>query len=185
MCQTYGSSRRLVQSGRQVNWRDGGVVLSKQARRGSRHLLRGALYRSRAAYPRLPSTEFDQVSSFLSRECPLALPAAHPILPTPSTVATDTRLVAILACIPLSDRNSQLTRTRAEDCARARSRPPHTHRTGPPWACDFLSFGPNSFTLPTSLPLHQHKFHVSSIDRGVKEIAWSASRSKHHDPLRA
>ncbi|KAM0711153.1 hypothetical protein Q7P35_001892 [Cladosporium inversicolor] len=79
------------------------------------------LVRSRASHPRLPSAEFDQVSFLLPRECPHALsssPSAHPILPAPSTFATDTRLVALIACIPLSDRNSQLTRTRAEDCAR-------------------------------------------------------------------
>ena len=154
MCQTYGSSRRLVQSGRQVNWRDGGVVLSKQARRGSRHLLRGALSRSRAAYPRLPSTEFDQVSSLLSRECPLALPSSASNPPDAQHLATDTRLVA---CIPLSDRNSQLTRTRAEDCPRAISSLSYTSdHLGRATSCPFgrtpslcrhnLSFISTSFT---------------------------------------
>lgn len=137
---------------RQVNWRAGGVVLSKQARRGSLVtpcVRSGVWSRSRASHPRLPSAEFDQVSFLLPRECPHALsssPSAHPILPAPSTFATDTRLVALIACIPLSDRNSQLTRTRAEDCARCLLILKDTRL--PSLSVRFLSFGPNSFTPP-------------------------------------
>lgn len=78
--------------------------------------------RSRAFHPPLPALHRIRPSlfaSFSSHANALPLPSAHPILPTPSTIATDTRLVALTTRIPLSDRNSQLTRTRAEDCARA------------------------------------------------------------------
>ena len=53
----------------------------------------------------------------LSRELMPSHSPALPILPTPSTIATDARLVALTTCITFADRNSQLTLTRAEDCA--------------------------------------------------------------------
>lgn len=126
-----GSSRESNRLGRQrwtskVNWRHGGVVSSKQARRRSSYAgssceklcSAGHVLLTRDCQP-LHRIRPSLFASFSSHANALTLPSAHPILPTPSTIATDTRLVALTTCTPLSDRNSQLTRNRAGDCARA------------------------------------------------------------------